>query len=143
MELTDGATLGSLQATTGVAGARAQPAPGRRTPYADVLAANVRSARARAGISQKTLADRMQALGFNWAWQTVGKVEKPNRPLLAAEILGLALALETTISELVAAHPADQLVQLPGGQVISPESVRKLACGTTDRVLTWDDGVIR
>lgn len=45
----------------------------------------------------------MQALGFNCANQTVAKVEKPNGPLLAAEVLALAVALETTISDLMAA----------------------------------------
>ena len=113
--------------------------PGAVTFYSAVLAANARSARARTGLSQKSLAKRMQALGFRtWAWQTVGKVENDVRPLLAAEVLGLALALETTISDLMATQAADHVVQLPGGVGVSPESVRMLAFGTTDRPIMWE-----
>jgi transcriptional regulator with XRE-family HTH domain len=107
-------------------------------PYADVLAANVRGARARAGLTQRQLSARMRALGFNWQNSLVAKLENGGRPLLATELLGLALALQTTISDLMAPRPADGLVQLPAGTAVPPDSVRRLAFGTTDLAVTWD-----
>jgi transcriptional regulator with XRE-family HTH domain len=66
------------------------------------LAANLRAERARAHISGRVLAARMQRLGFRtWAMQTVSKVENAQRPVFATEILGLALALGTTIPRLM------------------------------------------
>jgi len=38
----------------------------------------------------------MSQLGFGWFPQTVGLVERNQRPLLADELAALALALETT-----------------------------------------------
>jgi transcriptional regulator with XRE-family HTH domain len=88
--------------------------------YAELLAANVRSARARADISQRVLAQRMDRLGYGWKHQTVGKIENCNRPLFAAELLGLAVALNTTVTELTGAREGDQPVALPGEVLLEP-----------------------
>lgn len=44
----------------------------------------------------------MQALGFSvWRYQTVGAVEGGKRRLMAEEVMGLAWALNTSISTLM------------------------------------------
>src|SRR6266568_6066036 len=91
------------------------------------LAANIRAARAHAGLSQKSLASRMRALGYKtWSHQAVGNVENNNRPLFAAEILGLALALGVTMSQLMGAPEGNHVVALPSGLALGPVTVRRL-----------------
>ena len=126
------------------------------TSYAEELAANIRGARARAGVSQADLAARMTALGFRWAYQTVGKTEHATRPVTAAEIAGLALALETTVPILMRAAEGDHLVTLPGlppgtGASLEPDkmnalgaaAITHLADGHNDRTISWAGGSIR
>ena len=67
--------------------------------YAQALAAKIEQARAGLRLSQKALGNRMSALGFGWRQQVVAAVESGERRLLAEEMLGLALALETTLQE--------------------------------------------
>lgn len=112
---------------------------GVMTSYGAVLASNVRAARTRAGLTQEVLADRMRLLGFTaWLYQTVGNVEKVKRRLTAEEILGLALALETTMPALMGASDHDDLVDLPGGQVVGAVTVERLAGrGVNDRSMRW------
>ena len=87
--------------------------------YADVLAKNIRAARARRGIEQEPLAARMRALGFSaWRRQTVAGVEKNTRRLTAEEVLGLALALETSFIRLLEPDPDDGLIVLPSGDAM-------------------------
>lgn len=109
------------------------------TTYADVLTANIRGARGRMQITQSALADRMRALGFQWEQQTVGMVEKGKRRVTAEEILGLALALETTIGRLMGAREEDGPIALPGGMLLAADSVECLAgCGVNDHAVAWD-----
>jgi hypothetical protein len=54
-----------------------------RKTYEHELAANVRAARARAGLTQRVLAERMTEMGYHWQHQLVGELEAGNRPLLA------------------------------------------------------------
>jgi 8-oxo-dGTP diphosphatase len=106
--------------------------------YDDVLARNIRAARARLGITQQRFAKRMRALGYTaWMHQTVGNVEKGRRRLLAGEILGAALALETTIPALMAASPDDKEVLLPSGDRIEASSARAQAGGFRDGAVVW------
>ena len=56
---------------------------------------NIRAQRARLGLTQASVSKRMNQLGFTWYPQTVGLVERDQRPLYADELLALALALET------------------------------------------------
>lgn len=65
------------------------------------IAANIRAERARAGIGQADVVERMRNLGYtNWHRQTMGKVEQGERRVLAEEILGLAVCLGTTVPKL-------------------------------------------
>jgi transcriptional regulator with XRE-family HTH domain len=106
--------------------------------YAEVLARNVRAARSRKGLDQESLAARMRALGHAaWRRQTVANVDKGKRRLTAEEILGLALALETTIATLMAPTGDDRAVDFPTG-TIDVESVQALAMGYNTEPITWD-----
>jgi len=104
--------------------------------YRDVLARNVRIARAAKRIGQQELAARMRALGFDaWLHQTVGNVERGKRRIVAEEILALALALETTIGRLMDPPPDEIAVELPSGDVILARSVIR-------SVRHWNDGMV-
>jgi transcriptional regulator with XRE-family HTH domain len=85
--------------------------------YGQVLAANVRAYRARADVTQQQLAGRMRQLGARWHYQTVGAVERGDRPLSAVEIPALAMALGTGIEELMMPPPGAREVMF-GDQVI-------------------------
>lgn len=109
------------------------------TPYADVLARNIRAARSRVDINQETLAGRMRALGFSaWFRQTVANVEKGKRRVTAEEILGLGYAMETSMSALIRATEDDGLVSFPSGTVIAAVSVRRSAEGRNDGSVRWE-----
>jgi transcriptional regulator with XRE-family HTH domain len=109
------------------------------TPYGEVLARRIRSARAAKRLGQESLATRMQALGFDgWTRQTVGSTEKPTRRVTAAEVVGLALALETSVPTLLAAVPDDEAVAFPDGE-LTVESITKLVTGINDHSVTWED----
>jgi hypothetical protein len=106
--------------------------------YAEVLTLNVRAARVRIGLEQDPAARRMRALGFTaWRRQTVAGVERGERRLLAEEILGLAIALETSIGALLDPGPDDKRVQLPGGGVVPRGSVMRSVRHTNDGAVTW------
>jgi len=97
--------------------------PMRAIPYSELIARNLRAARAAAKLTQDDVAERMNALGFTWWAQTVSRVENNHREVTVAEILGLAVALETGITGLM--HPAAdwQHVTLPDGfEVVLPAS---------------------
>jgi transcriptional regulator with XRE-family HTH domain len=110
------------------------------TTYSDVLARNIRAARARRGLGQESVAARMRALGYDgWVRQTVGSTEKPTRRVTADEIFGLSLVLGTTISALMAPVDEDKIVDFPGGEAISVVAVRLSAVGRIlDGVIHWD-----
>ena len=65
------------------------------------IAGNVRSYRQIRGLEQGSLARRMQSLGFAWRRPTVSEVERDQRNVTVAELLALAVALGTTIEDLV------------------------------------------
>lgn len=87
-------------------------------PYRAVLAANARTRRSAVGIKQASSAKRMRALGFGWHPQTVGAVERGERPLAAEEIVGLSLALVTSIAALMIPDPNIDFVVLTDGKVV-------------------------
>jgi transcriptional regulator with XRE-family HTH domain len=108
-------------------------------PYADVLAKNVRAARARSGLEQEALATRMRALGFSaWRRQTVAAVEKSTRRLTAEETLGLALALETRLTSLLEPVRDDGPIELPSGQVMLFLTVHELIWGGSELTVWWN-----
>jgi hypothetical protein len=111
--------------------------------YRKILGRNISAARGRAGrLRQTALAERMQALGFDkWQQQTVAAAETASRRVTADEILGLALALETTIAALMSAAGFDGYVELPDGRRLGAASVEGLAGrGTNDHMVQWPDG---
>jgi transcriptional regulator with XRE-family HTH domain len=106
--------------------------------YDEIVARNTRAFRTRNGIGQERLAARMRALGFTaWLRQTVSKTEQGERRLTAAEINGLAWALEVSIAELVQPIPSDKLVEFPGGSALAAKSVADSVRGTNDGSVTW------
>lgn len=110
--------------------------------YRDLLAANIRVARARRRVGQKALAERMRALGFGeWYYQTVGNVESGKRRVTAEEIHALALALVTTIPALMSPDEDEDAVILPSGDVIDAGYVKSLCGkGCNNGTVTWKDG---
>ena len=103
--------------------------------YGQVIGRNVSAARGRLQMPQSALAERMRALGFPWKQQTVAVVEKDKRRATAEEILGLALALETTVARLMGADEEESQVKLPGGQVLGAVTVERLAGRWSQRPL--------
>lgn len=85
-------------------------------PYASVLASNLRAGRAAANLSQADVGERMQALGFRaWLRSTVSLAEQGKRRVTAEELLGLALALGTSMVRLVTPPDETPWVELPAG----------------------------
>ena len=112
------------------------------TSYSNVLARNLRAARSRIGLGQESVAERMRALGYEaWLRQTVGATERGRRRPTAEEILGLALALETTIARTDGRSDQDDKMELPAEvHTIGAVSVERLAGrGVNDRSVTWRD----
>lgn len=109
--------------------------------YREVLARNIRAERNRAGLSQQDLAGRMQALGFTaWLHQTVGSTERGKRRLLVEELFGLALAIGTSMGALLAPAQEVRSVELPGGQLVDADTVRRSVWHTNDGLVWWEDG---
>jgi transcriptional regulator with XRE-family HTH domain len=110
--------------------------------YDEVLAGNIRGVRSRKGLGQERLAARMRALGFTaWLRQTVSKTEKNERRLSAAEVLGLAVALEVTLRQLLEPQPDVKTVEFPNGEPIGARSVQLLVTGHYDHAIYWKDDV--
>lgn len=109
--------------------------------YGELFAANLRAARARANLSQTTVAARMARLGFPaWDGSTVSKSERGVRPVLVAELLALAVALETTIGDLVGANaPPMAVVEFPEPVFqLTGVNVRNSAFNFNDGATTWE-----
>ena len=67
----------------------------------EILAENLRRLRGLRDLSQSDLAERMTALGHRWLRQTVTDVERRGRVVNIDELIGLALALQTSIAGLL------------------------------------------
>jgi 8-oxo-dGTP pyrophosphatase MutT (NUDIX family) len=105
--------------------------------YADVLAANVRRARAGAGITQTSLAKRMRQLGCKWHFQTVGAVERGERPISAYEAAALTLALVTT-RDVLELPPSSEVEVTFSGHVVPRQRLRII-----DDSVAWDGDTLR
>lgn len=110
--------------------------------YGQLVAANIRAARARAGISQKTLGRRMRRLGFgSWFDTKVSRAERDEAPVLVSELLGLAVSLGCTIRDLVGEAPPDARVTFPEPAFeVSGTVVRNSGYGWNDTAVSWHDG---
>jgi hypothetical protein len=109
--------------------------------YASAIVANIERARGKLRLSQKALGSRMKALGFSWRQQIVNAVETGERRLQVDELLGLTLALETTLQELLSPSESDRetLVALPSGETVSADYVTRLVYGQDSGAITWTD----
>src|ERR1700730_5806169 len=115
---------------------------GMGTTYSDLFAANLRAARARAGISQKVLAARMNRLGFDsWFDTKVSRTERGSAPVLAGEVLGLAVCLGCSIRDLVGEAAPNAIISFPDERFeVSGVMVRNSGYGWNDASVTWDEG---
>jgi transcriptional regulator with XRE-family HTH domain len=107
--------------------------------YSEALLENIRATRARKKLDQADVSERMRNLGYkSWHRQTLGKVERGERRLAAFELLGLAWALGTNMSVLLAG-PADDdaAIELGDGE-INANSVTALAFGRNDGAIRWE-----
>ena len=77
------------------------PPPIRAGTEDSWLAANVRDARIRAGLSQGELGRRMKDLGWPWSQQTVARTEDGKRKLSAGEAAAIARILSATVDRLL------------------------------------------
>lgn len=98
----------------------------------EVLAENIAAAMGRLRLGHAGLAERMQDLGFKWIRQTVGDVLSGRRSLRAAELFGLALALEIRVQRLVIPDDEVRLISLPNGRAVLAKAV------TTGAAAVWD-----
>jgi transcriptional regulator with XRE-family HTH domain len=106
--------------------------------YSNVILENIRATRARKKLDQADVSERMRKLGYqSWHRQTLGKVERGERRLAAAELLGLAAALETNIPVLLAGPPDDG-VELGEKGPIDGKDVTALASGRNNGAVRWD-----
>lgn len=109
------------------------------TPTYDKLVAdNITAARARHRLSQRAVAERMTALGFEWRQQIVASVETGKRRLTVAEVLGLAYALETSIGVLLEPLPEVPRVALPSGQTLDAASTAWSVRHFNDGTIEWN-----
>ena len=103
--------------------------------YKDVLAGNIRAARAREDLSQAALAARMKALGFTQIYgATIGAIERGERVLGAVEVAGLSLCLNTTPAALIL--PTSEygpFVIFPGGAHVPSQRLWVI-----DDSVSWD-----
>lgn len=112
------------------------------TTYGDVLADNIRAARSRKRLGQANVVARMRALGFDqWHRQTMGKIERGERRVMAEEVLGLALALETSLMSLIEPVREDGPIALPSGAALLFGTVHELIWGGSELTVTWDGDV--
>lgn len=110
------------------------------TIYADVLRRNIRALRVRAGLHQGLVVERMRALGYtSWHRQTMGNVERGERRVMAEEIFGLAVALQTTIAALMSPVPDDKVVEFPSSPPVSVWSVQQLLHGMNVGLVAWKE----
>lgn len=118
-----------------------RPTAGRRA-YDDTVRDNVKARRAQLRIDQESLAKRMCELGFKWVRQTVGSVENGSRRLSVTELLGVSLALETSISAMSAPDtsiPSQRAIELPNGEALPATTISMSAgIGHNDGLLRWE-----
>jgi transcriptional regulator with XRE-family HTH domain len=106
--------------------------------YGLLISRNVVAQRARIRMSQASLAARMKALGFGWYPQTVSSVERGDRRLDVGELVGVALALETSIGMLLDPSSDEQFIELPSGDRMLAGTILRLVRHFNDGMVSWD-----
>jgi transcriptional regulator with XRE-family HTH domain len=97
-----------------------------------MMRGSIRAQRARCNLTQENVATRMNMLGYAWYKQTVGLVERNQRPLLADELVALAVVLETT-PDVLYLPPPDVASVLFGGYSIPAQRL-----SAVDSSVSWD-----
>ena len=95
-------------------------------PYSKLIADNIAAQRTRLRLRQSDLSERMRAQKVPWYPQTVSEAEQGRRAIRAAELLPLAIALETTVRGLTSAPPDVAAVTLPSGEVIGAQRITRM-----------------
>jgi len=99
----------------------------------DVVADNLRAARARARLKQDDVAERMRSLGFDtWSRATVSEIERRNRGVAVDELVTLAVVFGTPIATLLD-HQQPEVT--PADIDDAPDRGTGLAMHAVDRVL--------
>jgi transcriptional regulator with XRE-family HTH domain len=122
---------------------------------AETVADNVRAFRQLRGIDQAVLARRMELVGISWRQVTVSEVEREHRNVTVPELLALAVALGTTIEQLLDPRGPERIrgpwLSLSGASevdldnrgpidAIPAEKVPLLICTHGEYpVIEWDD----
>ena len=107
-------------------------------PYSKLLARNIAAARTRLQLRQSDLAERLRNQGVPWYPQTVSEAEQGRRAIRAAELLPLAIALETTVTVLTSPPPEMAAVIVPSGEVIGAQRITRL-----DGSTVWEGNRLR
>lgn len=116
------------------------------TTYDEILTKNVQAFRVRAGLNHAQLAGRMKELGYSWNRATVSKIERGERSFRAAELLGLAVCLQTSVVRLMSPLTEDKQVEFPAGQSLGVAAVEGYVTGewvTDERILWAGDKPVR
>jgi transcriptional regulator with XRE-family HTH domain len=96
---------------------------------AKTVARNIRTYRQLRGLDQDALARRLQNLAIPWRRVTVSEVERGERNVTVTELLWLALALQTTIEQLLDTRGPERLQGpwlVPLEQPLPAEAVAEL-----------------
>jgi len=80
---------------------RGTPSQRRLGGEAEIVATNVRAYRRVRDLSQKQLAAKMTALGYDWSDGIVGFIERGDRNLAVDELLALALVLGVSLPSIL------------------------------------------
>jgi transcriptional regulator with XRE-family HTH domain len=103
--------------------------------YGRLVAANIRAARARLGITQARLASRMRQLGHDWYQQSAGATERGDRRATAEEVAALAFCLDTTPDVLLLPPPGVAVV------LFGDERIPAQRLSIVDDSVSWDDDI--
>jgi S-adenosyl methyltransferase len=93
----------------------------------------------RAGFTPALFSDHSPVMLYNHPAADV--VEKTNRRLTAEEVLGLALALETSFISLLEPARVDDPITVPSGEPMLFETVHELIWGGAQYTVSWDGDV--
>ena len=115
----------------------AEAVPSQPADYGKILAANVRAERNRADLTQADVAKRMRRLGCRWHFQTVGAIERGERPLSAYELAALAVVLD--------AEPAQLALPPPGVTTVlfGEQPVPAVRLSVNDGSVIWDGDTLK
>jgi len=97
--------------------------------YDEIVAGNITAARARRKLSQREVAERMEVFGFGWRQQIVAAAENGRRKISIEEMLGLALALETSFVSLLEPVRDEEPIRLPSGDELPTGVIHDLIWG--------------